>query len=296
MNFDIIRKQTVFSLFLFTLFFSSCHTSKKQEVPPKPNIIIIVSDDQGYGDFSAYGGAPDVHTPHMDTLAKRGVRFTYAYAPSTISSISRCGLLTGRYPQRWGSFDGSNAHLPDEEITLAEQLKNHGYVTAIYGKSFYGKANGPNDPNFPLNHGFQEFYGREGEIIDYVRHKKRDRRRYPDEMADYLGVGPWYENDSLADQQGYSTDLITDRALSFIDHHQNTPFFLMVSYNAVQQFIHQMTDEQLKQERMEKVPEWMPKKKTWEDYQEWYKKIVGSNTLQGRLMYLFHLQKIDESI
>lgn len=261
----------------------------------QPNVILIITDDQGYGDFGAYGGVADVKTPNLDNLAESGVRFTNAYVTMSICSPSRCAILTGRQQQRWGVYNYS-ASLPQKEITLAEQLKNAGYRNGIVGKSHYGGYGGHKSGEFPLNHGYDEFYGKEGGTMDFIRHTAQDREKFTAKMANHLGIGPFYDNDSLIDQQGYSTDLITSKALSFIDKNKENPFFLTVSYNEVHLFTHQLPDTALARLGLEKVPDWNPEKGTWDEYLEWYVDAVKPNTPDGRKRYLWHLDQLDNSV
>ncbi|MCK5731189.1 MAG: sulfatase-like hydrolase/transferase [Draconibacterium sp.] len=269
--------------------------SPKEKENKKPNLLFIITDDQGYSDFSAYGGSPDAQTPNLDRIAQNGVRFTNAYVSMSICSPSRCGILTGRQQQRWGVYSYASS-LPKEEITLAEQLKDAGYKTGMVGKSHYGNYGGPKGDGFPLNHGFDEFFGKEGGTIDYIRHTAQSREKFTKNMADHLGIGPFYSNDSLIDQHGYSTDLITNKALSFIDKNKNDPFFLMVSYNEVHLFTHQLPDTALTRLGLEKVPDWDPEKGTWGEYLEWYVNTVKPNTPDGRKRYLWHLAQLDNSV
>src|SRR5688572_2338291 len=110
-----------------------------------PNIIIIMSDDLGYGDLSCYGH-PTIRTPHLDRMAAEGMRFTDFYSCAPVCTPSRAGLLTGRYPVRSGMasdtrrvlFPNSKGGLPSEEITIAEALKQKGYATACIGKWHLG--------------------------------------------------------------------------------------------------------------------------------------------------------------
>ncbi|MQY78451.1 MAG: sulfatase-like hydrolase/transferase [Bacteroidetes bacterium] len=261
----------------------------------KPNILLIVSDDQGYADFSAYGGLKEAQTPNLDRLAESGVRFTNAYVTMSICSPSRCGFLTGRYQQRWGVYN-YGAKLPQNEITIAEQLKEAGYITGMVGKSHYGGYNGPKAQEFPLNHGFDEFFGREGGTMDYLRHTKKDTEPFTPYMANHLGIGPWYVNDNVVDQTGYSTDLITDRALSFIEENKKHPFFLFVSFNEVHGPTHQLPDEDLKKLGLKKFPDWEPVEGTWDEYLEWVVDTIKPETPQGRERYLYHLKRLDEAV
>ncbi|RCW37597.1 sulfatase [Marinilabilia salmonicolor] len=261
----------------------------------QPNVLLIVSDDQGYADFGAFGGRSDVKTPNLDNLANSGVRFSNAYVTMSICSPSRMSILTGRQQQRWGVYN-YGASLPDSEITLAEQLKEQGYSTGMVGKSHYGSYAGPEAPEFPTNHGFDYFYGKEGGTMDYLRHKAADREDFTTKMANHLGIGPFWENEQLKDTTGYSTDIILDKSLEFINRHQRDPFFLMVSFNAVHLFTHQIPEEDLKKMGVEKVPDWDPETGTWAEYLEWYVNTVKPNTPEGRKRYLYHLHRMDDAI
>jgi arylsulfatase A-like enzyme len=269
--------------------------SKAKAGHTKPNVLLIITDDQGYGDFSAYGGADDVITPHLDALAQQGVRFTNAYVSMSVCSPSRMAILTGRQQQRWGVYN-FGAQLPESEVTLAEQLKAHGYQTGMVGKSHYGPVLGPGVPEFPTAHGFDYFFGKEGGTMDYLRHKVADRIGFSEKMANHLGIGPFWENDKQVDMEGYSTDIILDKSLQYIEDHKNHPFFLMVSFNAVHLFTHQIPETDLRQMGLEKVPDWDPSTGDWDQYLEWYVNTVKPHTPQGRQRYLYHLEKLDNAI
>src|SRR5688572_14856075 len=122
------------------------------------NIVLIFTDDQGYGDLGCYG-AESIKTPHIDGLAREGVRFTDFYVPQAVCSASRAGLLTGCYPNRVGILGAlgpkSKVGISEREMTLAELLKQRKYATAIFGKWHLGDA-----PQFlPTRHGFDEYFG-----------------------------------------------------------------------------------------------------------------------------------------
>src|SRR5262249_49336771 len=130
----------------------------------RPNILLIVSDDLGYADIGIYGGK-DIPTPNIDGIARGGIRFTNAYVSGPYCSPTRAGLMTGRYPQRFGhefqpesafSADGSTEFgLPLSQQTMADWLKVAGYRTALFGKWHLGTA----DRFHPMRRGFEEFYG-----------------------------------------------------------------------------------------------------------------------------------------
>lgn len=278
------------------MLFPGCHCQKdKLQQSEKPNILLIITDDQGYGDFSAYGGTSDAQTPQLDLLAESGVRFTNAYVSMSVCSPSRMAILTGRQQQRWGVYN-FGARFPESEVTLAEQLKKHGYQTGMVGKSHYGPVKGPGEPEFPTSHGFDYFFGKEGGTMDYIRHKASDREGFTERMANHLGIGPFWENDKKVDMQGYSTDIIVEKSLEYIDNHKDNPFFLTVSFNAVHLFTHQIPEPDLKTLGIDKVPDWDPATGDWDEYLEWYVNTVRPNTPQGRQRYLYHLNKLDDAI
>ena len=176
----------------------------------RPNIILILTDDQGYGDLGVHGN-PILQTPNMDRLANEGARIKEFYV-TPLCSTTRASLLTGRYNQRTGvlwPFRGAEV-LRHREVTLAEALKEAGYKTAIVGKwhlGRYGKYG-------PLTHGFDEFFGfRDGMIDDYF-----------DTTLEHNGRPARISN--------YITDALTEAALRFVEAHQSHPFFLYLSYNA----------------------------------------------------------------
>ncbi len=176
----------------------------------RPNVILILTDDQGYGDVGVHGN--DVlRTPNLDRLAREGVRIKEFYV-TPLCATTRASLLTGRYNQRTGvlwPFLGAEV-LRHREVTLAEALKDAGYQTALIGKwhlGRYGKYG-------PLTHGFDEFLGfRDGMIDDYF-----------DTPLEHNGLPARISN--------YITDALTDAALRFVESNRSRPFFLFLSYNA----------------------------------------------------------------
>jgi arylsulfatase A-like enzyme len=194
-------------------------TASAQSLPERPNVVLIMMDDVGYGDYGSYG-APDIKTPNIDRLAREGVRFTDFYAAPSCTP-TRAALITGRYQQRVAlevplpSAPAAGRGLPVTGRSLPQLLKNSGYATGLVGKWHLGYL-----PEFhPNAHGFDYFFGFMSGLIDYYQHTGPD------------GKHDLYENREAVHVQGYSTDLITDRAISFIEKHQR-PFFLEVAFNA----------------------------------------------------------------
>lgn len=189
----------------------------------RPNVILVLMDDMGYGDIGSYG-VKDARTPNLDRLAREGVRLTDAYANASDCSPTRAGLITGQYQQRWGiewplgADRGDSARgLPATGTTLPALLKKNGYTTGLIGKWHLGFK-----PEFgPNAHGFDEFFGFRAGAVGYYTHLRGD------------GTPDLYENTTLVESPGYLTDQITRRAVSFVDLHAKNPFFLEIAYNAV---------------------------------------------------------------
>ncbi|MDN3203903.1 arylsulfatase [Algoriphagus sediminis] len=208
-------KSLLYLLLAFVLF--AC--SKKSEEKP-PNVILILTDDQGYGDLGVHGN-DKIRTPNLDVLAHESVRFDRFYV-SPLCAPTRASLLTGRYHLRTGTVTVSNGleTMDAEEYTLAELFKDNGYSTGIFGKWH----NGQHYPHHPLAQGFDEFVG-------------------------FLG-GHWtnYFNTTLEIDQknqnlpGYLPDVLTDKAIDFMERNEKTPFFLYLPYNTPHS-PHQVPDE-----------------------------------------------------
>src|SRR5262245_50848142 len=192
----------------------------------QPNIVMIVGDDMGYADIGVHG-SKDIPTPHIDALAKGGVRFSDAYVTGPHCSPTRAGLLTGRYQQRFGhevnmgADAGPNGGLPPSERTMADRLKAAGYRTALFGKWHLGSA----AHLHPMSRGFDEFYGFLGGDHSYFESAEN-------------GANPLYDGRNPVEASGYLTDVLTDRAVAFIRREKSRPFFLYLAYNAVHTPMH----------------------------------------------------------
>ena len=184
-----------------------------------PNVVLIITDDVGYGDFSSYG-ATDIRTPNIDRLAKEGVRFTDFYANGAVCSPTRAALITGRYQQRVAIENvltpAEKRGLPVTGRSLPQLLKNHGYATALIGKWHLGYQ----PPVGPNAHGFDYFFGFLSGAVNYYHHTMRS------------GAADLYENTTPVAEAGYLTDMLTRRSVDFIDRNAPGPFFLEVAYNA----------------------------------------------------------------
>ena len=194
-----------------------------QPAATKPNIVLIMTDDVGYGDIGSYG-APDIKTPNIDSLAKNGTRLTDFYANASSCTPTRAGLITGRYQDRVGiNHPIGHATSPEGKLgltadgrSLPQLVKNAGYATGLIGKWHLGYL----PTNSPLAHGFDTFFGFKAGYTDYWEH------------VDNGGQPDLFENDRPVTVTGYMTDLITERSVKFIDDHATQPFFLEVAYNA----------------------------------------------------------------
>jgi N-acetylgalactosamine-6-sulfatase len=211
-------------------------SSAAQPPSPRPNILFILADDLGYGDLACFG-ARDVRTPHLDELARQGVRFTHAYANGPECTPSRTAILTGRHPQRVGGMEcpigtgnvgrydeairlrqQNELGLPPRMATLAPGLKSAGYTTVVFGKWHMGY-----DEKFnPLDQGFDRFFGILGGNVDYFRH--RELSELPVFLLDRRPI----------EREGYMTDLLRDEAVGFLEQQRpgGSPFFLYLALTA----------------------------------------------------------------
>ena len=196
---------------LLTLF---CSLASAAE-PRRPNIVLILADDLGWGDVS-FNGRTEWSTPNLDRLAKEGTTFKRFYTASVVCAPSRGALLTGKYGIHNGVTGNSSLDLPSEEVTLAEALKQHGYATALFGKWHQGGARpGHKTPTHPIDQGFDEFFG-------FVN-AKHSWQKFPKELVDGREMKP---------SEGYADTLFTDRAVDFIKRQKDKPFFLYLPYIA----------------------------------------------------------------
>ena len=202
----------------------------------RPNVIVIVSDNQAFGDLGCFG-SPDALTPHLDRLAAQGVKATAFYATSPACTPSRGSILTGRYPQRNGLFEmirnemvryghrytkSEYAYSPEmtlgldlREITVGQLMKGAGYATAAIGKWDSGRAR----RFLPLQRGFDFFYGFATTGVDYW-------------TGERYGIPSTFRGNELVKPDGFSEELFTREALRFIREPRAKPFFLYLAYHA----------------------------------------------------------------
>ncbi len=185
----------------------------------KPNIVIILTDDQGYADVSYNPHSPpEVRTPNIDALALSSIICTQGYTSGHVCSPTRAGLMTGRYQQRFGIYTAGEggSGVPLDEVFIPQRLKPAGYVSGALGKWHLGLT----QEYHAMNRGFDEFYGFMGRgAHPYFDHSDMDH-------PIYRGLKPIKE-------EGYLTTRITEEAVDFINRHNKEPFFLYVAYNAV---------------------------------------------------------------
>ena len=207
------------TLFLFLPATSHAQTGR---VPASsPNVIIILADDLGYGDLACYGNQ-EYQTPHIDKLAREGIKFLDFHSNGVVCSPTRAALLTGKYPQSVGitgvitAKDHRDVGLSKKEVLLSELLKQQDYKTGIIGKWHLGY-----DTTYsPVRQGFDVFRGYVSGNVDYISHY--DQENYFD----------WWLNTEKSKEEGYTTDLITEHAVSFIEKNKDDPFFLYVAHEA----------------------------------------------------------------
>ena len=204
-----MRKQTLYVIFL--IIFISCDTeTDNNEI--SPNIVFIFADDLGYGDLSSYG-ASDINTPNIDFIGKNGIKFTDFYSVSSVCTPSRAGMLTGRYPQRFGLngvlFPDSHTGLPSSEYTIAELLRDNGYKTGMVGKWHLGHKY----EFLPLQQGFDFFYG-----IPYSNDMASTVYFAGNDVVDYYP------------DQSQMTKKLTEEAVKYIDRNKENNFYLYVAH------------------------------------------------------------------
>ncbi len=213
---------------LTACFVALCGQSLTTAAPAKPNIVVIMADDLGYGDLSIHG-ARDIKTPHIDSLAQQGVRCTSGYVSGPYCSPTRAGLLTGRYQQRYGhefnptllSAGGQGHGLPLDETTVASRLQAAGYATGLIGKWHLGEE----EAFHPQRRGFENFFGFLTGSHSYLTSEDAQR-------------GPIVRGREKVALNGYLTDVLAQEAGGFIERNKDRPFFLYLAFNAVHTPMH----------------------------------------------------------
>ncbi|UZD22636.1 arylsulfatase [Algoriphagus halophytocola] len=212
-------QRSIFTLLLFVSA-SLCFAQQNQK---KPNIILIITDDQGYGDLGSTGN-PHINTPTLDAFAAESVHFTNFYV-SPVCAPTRASLMTGRYSLRTGVRDTYNggAMMASSEITIAELLKSKDYTTGLFGKWHLGD----NYPMRPSDQGFDEsvmhLSGGMGQVGDITTYYQGDRS--------YFDPVLWHNNQQER-YEGYCSDIFAEEAINFIEKNKDKPFFTYLAFNA----------------------------------------------------------------
>jgi arylsulfatase A-like enzyme len=219
------------SLLFHFLFLLALHVQAAE----RPNVVVILADDLGYGDLGCYGH-PTIRTPNLDRMAAEGMRFTDFYVAAEVCTPSRAGLLTGRYPVRSGMCNNqfrvlrreSMGHLPAEEITIAELLKTKGYATGCIGKWHLG--NWMNNPDgHPMRHGFDSYFGLpHSNDMNALPGKPKGEDNSLDPDPKWWSA-PLFEGEKLIEQPADQTTLTrryAEQAIKFIREKKDDPFFL----------------------------------------------------------------------
>jgi len=207
-------------LLLLGVLLASCAPPKSAERPP--NIVIILTDDQGYADVGCFGGK-GIRTPNLDRMAREGIRFTDFYVAQAVCTASRAALMTGCYPNRVGLQGALNHQSPigihEDELLLPEICRSRGYATAAFGKWHLGMP-----PKFaPTRNGFDEFFG--------LPYSNDNGPLHPTMRG--LPPLPLYEGEKVIEtdpDQNLFTRRITERAVGFIERNRERPFFLYVPH------------------------------------------------------------------
>jgi arylsulfatase A-like enzyme len=237
--------------------------------PKKPNILVIVADDLGYGDIGVHGGK-DVPTPKIDALAASGMRCTNGYVSAPYCSPSRAGFLTGRYQTRFGHEfnphvgDDAKLGLPLDQRTIADHLRGAGYATGLVGKWHQGFDRA----HHPLSRGFDDYFGFLVGGHNYLLRKDAEA-----EFGSVYSKNMIYRDREVQKLDGYTTDLFTDEALAFMDRHADKPWFLYLAYNAVHTPL----------EVLEKYGDRVPKSITEPDRRGYLSLLIGLDDAVGRV-------------
>lgn len=206
-------------------------------VRPRTNVVILLADDLGYGELGCQGN-PEIPTPHIDSIARAGVRFTDGYVSAPYCCPSRAGLITGRYQTRFGHELNAtgrqnllpNVGLPLTETTLGQRFQQSGYRTGLIGKWHLGAT-----PKFhPLERGFDEFFGflHEGHFYVPPPYSGVAAHLRPNEPP-YDADNPLMRGKAVINEPRYLTQALAREAVDFIHRHRKSPFFLYVPFNSV---------------------------------------------------------------
>ena len=269
-------KQLTIILAALTLLLSLAETGPAQTGKNKPNIVVVLCDDLGYGDLECYGH-PHIKTPHLNTFASEGIRFTNFYSAAPVCSPSRVGLLTGRSPNRAGVYDfipgGRNVYMRSSEITIPQLLKTSGYATCHSGKwHCNGKFNSAAQPQ-PDSAGFDHWFGTQNNASPSHENPKNFVRNGKP-------VGP---------MEGFSCQLVVDEAVTWLKQQQQKdpkqPFFMYVAF-------HEPHEPVASPKKL--VDEYLPVAKT-ENEAQYFANVANVDDAVGRLMATLKNLKVDDN-
>lgn len=235
-----------------------------QTIKKKPNVIVIITDDQGYADvgFQNFPASSQVLTPKLDKLAQSGLIFNNGYVAFSTCGPSRASLLTGRSASRFGVED-NDRYVDSTEIIIPRAIASQGYATGAFGKWHLGKTSGTT----PLDRGFDYYYG--------------DQEKYKDYFMRIVADPPcWVDGTKSPGENGrYITDAYTDEAITFIEKNSDKPFFVYLAYNAPHSPF--LTTRQLLERVVTERPEWTS---VYERMKKETKKWKGDNYSFGKFM------------
>jgi arylsulfatase A len=220
----------VATLIVSSFIFYGCQNKTGNPISANPNVIVILADDQGYGDLSCQG-SPTIKTPNIDNLALEGMRMTCFYSAGTVCAPSRRGLMTGRFAARINA-EGHEIQggMSGEEITLAELFKSKDYATACLGKWHLGMGKG----SHPNEQGFDYFYGTSSSNDHFAQNGfKYTYEGFKNATNDHFNLPLYQQYDTIeipANQQLF-TQRYTEEAIDWIEKHDDKPFFLYLAYN-----------------------------------------------------------------
>jgi arylsulfatase A-like enzyme len=229
---QVLAQPLLVLILAFTALLGTCQAADRS-----PNIVIIFADDLGYGDLGCFGN-PTIQTPHLDRMAREGMKLTQFYSAAPVCTPSRAALMTGRLPARSGMcsnkrrvlFPNSKGGIPAREITLAEALKTKGYATACIGKWHLGHLK----PFLPTSNGFDSYLGIPySNDMDRIATAPKGRAAFLNPKIEYWNV-PLMHNTDIIERPAEQTTITrryTEAAIDFIEQQKDQPFFLYLPHS-----------------------------------------------------------------